>query len=153
MNQGIGVGGLCSLCCVLCPLLMASRCGAISQVWLWKTFPRINPIRSEPCVRGAAWPPPPERCADSVDSNNQICRQQVEWDAALLMAKDVLSLSKPMSLGFRIWVVWVCPGLTSWKAIGFDSPVFAVGGLLYAGVPRRSLEQSRDSRGRLRVRI
>lgn len=40
--------GLCSLCCVLCPLLMASRCGGISQVWLWKTFPHINPIRSDP---------------------------------------------------------------------------------------------------------
>lgn len=38
----------CSLCCVLCPLLMASRCGGISQVWLWKTFPHINPIRSDP---------------------------------------------------------------------------------------------------------
>ena len=40
--------GLSSLCCVLCPLLMASRCGGISQVWLWKTFPHINPIRSDP---------------------------------------------------------------------------------------------------------
>lgn len=46
-NESMG-WGLSSLCCVLCPPLMGSRCGGISQVWLWKTFPHINPIRSDP---------------------------------------------------------------------------------------------------------
>lgn len=39
LGEGSGGQGFCSLCCVLCPLLMASRCGAISQVWLWKNIP------------------------------------------------------------------------------------------------------------------
>lgn len=66
---------LCSFCCVLCPLLMASRCGGISQVWLWKTFPHINPIKSYPAHELAGEPAcsrPPKRSTDAVDLNNQI---------------------------------------------------------------------------------
>lgn len=44
--------GLSSLCCMLCPLLMASRCGPISQVWLWKTFPHINSIMAHRLASG-----------------------------------------------------------------------------------------------------
>lgn len=40
--------GLCSLCCVLCPLLMASRCGLFHKCGFRKTFPHINPISSDP---------------------------------------------------------------------------------------------------------
>lgn len=40
--------GLCSLCCVLCPLLMASRCGVFHKCGFRKTFPHINPIRWDP---------------------------------------------------------------------------------------------------------
>lgn len=74
-NESMG-WGLSSLCCVLCPPLMGSRCGGISQVWLWKTFPHINPIRSDPehelageLVSRRACSRPPKLSTDSVDLN------------------------------------------------------------------------------------
>lgn len=70
-----GHWGLRSLCCMLCPLLMASRCGGFSQVWLWKTFPHINPIRSDPAhelAREQRAHDRPKRATDTVDLNNQI---------------------------------------------------------------------------------
>lgn len=77
--------GLSSLCCVLCPLLMASRCGLFHKCGFRKTFPHINPIR---------WDPTHEQ--DRPNAPQTHFYHQVEEDAALLMAKDVLSLSKLM---------------------------------------------------------